>query len=235
MLRCTRTEFAVSLIIAILVPLAGCGGGGDSPSVISEKAKNLGVYAHNKNGVTELLTFGQERDQDLFYGGLTTSFAFSGAIPESSSPVGFIVNLPEARISESKLFLLPNPAAAQWRSVEHGVPNPKPIQSTIEPVSGAIYKVMPSSTLKLSSGFQCLWIKMPPGTPDRMYCVKFSVSQSLRLPRGNRSLASPAQANQAGADIFTLGLPEALASIGTVNGNNCQNVLILADIFLETR
>jgi len=156
------------LALAFLAAFALCSCTRSSPQDIAERAKNLGVYTQTSDDLSELPTFGVEEHESL---GQTVSFKFTGNIP-TGNPSAFIVNMPGAIIAESKIFLLADPSAATWPMYFEDPSNPAPIPAAIEPLTPSIYKITPRELPESPAGFLCLLLKMPMGSPDRMYAVR---------------------------------------------------------------
>lgn len=158
----------VGIIMFILALTAACKGA-DSPEALAEKMRSLGAYAATESGIIPISVYGTE-DQDI--GSETASFKFAGIIPEAKRISHFYLNLPDANVSESKLYLLEDVDAARWHYfVENDPSDPKPVSATIEPVSGSIYKFSSADLSAKETGFACLRASMPMGTAERMYCV----------------------------------------------------------------
>jgi hypothetical protein len=156
------------VLVALAVALfAGCSS--QSPESLAQQAKNLGVYARADNSFRVLTVFGVENDDSGW-----TRFMFTESIPKAQAVSYFVVNVPDAKISDSQLFLLPNALAAKWVLERPTDPrNPKPLKATIEPLSATVYKVsLAEPSAKTSKGFLCLWLKMPMGTADRLYAIQ---------------------------------------------------------------
>jgi hypothetical protein len=163
-----KNTLARAIAVAVLGILANsCSQ--NSPQAIADKTKNLGAYAETSNGIVELPVYGVE-DHNIMTE--TMDFKFSGPIPTLTGVTSFVVNIPDTRISEAKLYLLPDPRKAQWHYFNPQNPSdPRPIAANIQPVAGVIYRVIPADTQTPASGFLCLRLKMPEGTADRLYAV----------------------------------------------------------------
>jgi hypothetical protein len=156
------------IMMVILILMISCKGA-DSPEALAEKMRGLGVYAETESGISPVSAYGVE-SQDVM--SETTSFTFTGTIPDVQRISHFYLNLPDASVSESKLYLLDDVREARWHYfVENDPRDPKPVSATVEPVSGNIYKFSSAELLAKDAGFACLWASMPMGSPARMYCV----------------------------------------------------------------
>jgi hypothetical protein len=159
-----------AMVVFVALCLAACNR--DSPQAIADQTKRLGVYLQTSSGLTEIPVYGTPNRDVLRE---TLGFEFNGPIPQSEKPLAFVVNLPDARISDAQLFALPNLKKARWHYFDPGNEgDPKPIASGIEPVVGSIYKVIPTGLPKGFTGHLCLLVKMPMGISDRMYAVQLS-------------------------------------------------------------
>jgi hypothetical protein len=161
----------LSLVFSIItVPSVGCGRA-DSPQSLAEHAKVLGVYVSSPDGLRDLGVFGVEEHNILAE---TMTFKFNDAIPTlKNTPQYFVVNMPNANITDSKVFWLPNLKNSQWHYFHpNDERDPKPIKTSVEPITTGIYKVSPVEYPVGQHGFLCLWLKMAMGTPDRMYALE---------------------------------------------------------------
>lgn len=143
-----------------------------SPAQIAIQAKNLGVYAQIGNQLTEL-PYGEEERRG--FDGHRKGFRFAEPILIAPPDTSFILNLPDAKISDSKIFKLPDAKTATWHvfeseDVDHV--DPRPVKSTIEPLGNGLYRVKPTEEASQSTPFLCLWISMPMGSPDRLYALQ---------------------------------------------------------------
>lgn len=166
--RMLSLKHTVLLVLAAMLATA-CST--ESPENLAQQAKNIGVYARMDNSLRELAAFGAE-DHNIMTE--TMNFKFTEPIPKSQSVSYFVVNVPNSNISDSKLFWLPDVMAARWHYFNPNDPrDPKPVKATIEPLSATIYKVsVAEPNAATGKGFLCLWLKMPMGTPDRLYAVQ---------------------------------------------------------------
>lgn len=147
----------------------GCGKT-DSPQNLAEQAKTLGVYVSASDALHQVGVFGVE-DHDVL--SETMTFKFSEAIPKVKDTRYFVVNMPNANITDSKVFFLPDLKTSKWHYFNPTDDrDPKPIKSSTEPLTTGLYKVALAEGATGQHGFLCLWLKMPPGTPDRMYAVE---------------------------------------------------------------
>jgi len=151
----------------------GCGKT-DSPQHLAEQAKALGVYIPATDSLLEIAGFGVEDHNVLTE---TMTFKFNAAILKLKNvPQYFVVNMPNANITESKLFWLGDLKTSKWHYFNPTDDrDPKPIKSSTEPLTTGLYKVAPAEGATGQHGFLCLWLKMPPGTPDRMYAVEIEI------------------------------------------------------------
>jgi hypothetical protein len=169
--RLLRTGPVVLLILTTAL-LASCKGNPSPDKVVSE-TKALGVYSLSGGQISEPLSGGQEEYRDPF--NQTYGFKFTDPIPTAKADASFIVNLPNADVSESKLYTLQNPEAAVWHiDPAYQGKNPHPIKATIEPITSGIYKVTPSDEGSETGTYLCVEIDMPLGTPDRFYALQIT-------------------------------------------------------------
>lgn len=146
----------------------------ENPESLARQAKNVGVYVQADNSVTELAVFGVQTSSMFF-----VEFSFNEPIPKARSVLYFLVNIPNANISESKLFWLTDITQARWNQDSNDPRNPKPVKATIEPLTATIYKVSPANPESMvGKGFVCLWLRTQLGTPDRLYAVEVGDSYS---------------------------------------------------------
>jgi hypothetical protein len=151
----------------LVVPL-GCRDA-NSPEVLGEKLKSIGVYAETESGISPILVHGIE-EQDVM--SETSSFKFTEAVPSAKRVSQFYLNLPNSNVSESELYVLDDVSAARWHYAGQNDPrDPKPIFANAETVGGQIYKFSFAELPVKKAGYACLWVSMAMGTPDRMYCV----------------------------------------------------------------
>jgi hypothetical protein len=141
-----------------------------SPNQIVSETRALGVYSLSGTQVTEIANFGVE-DDDLE--AQTMGFTFTHPIQTAAPDTSFIVNLPNADISDSKLFLLQDPAKARWDLFHpDDKEDPQPIKTTTMPISSGIYQVSSGERNLPDGRILCLWVRMPTGTPDRLYALR---------------------------------------------------------------
>jgi hypothetical protein len=159
--------------VSILLVLSGCGRT-DSPERLAEQAKALGVYVLAPDALREVGVFGVE-DHDIF--AETMTFKFTEAVPKVKDARYFVVNMPNANITDSKVFWLTDFKNSKWHySNPNDEQDPKPMKSSTEPLTNGLYKVSPADVPAGQPGFLCLLLKMPMGTPDRMYAIEISPS-----------------------------------------------------------
>jgi hypothetical protein len=152
-------------IAVVACLLAGCGFG-----QTADEVKRLGVFAKTSGGLVEVSDFANQEMEDSINQGVSSVYRFANE-PQSATPTAFIVNVPEAAISASAVYLLDRLEDARWYESKRQK-SPQPIKSSIENVRDAIYKVSISDLPRDATGFVCIYIHMPLGTPDRLYAVK---------------------------------------------------------------
>ncbi len=159
------------VVIAVFLLVACNACNRNSSQALAEQMKHLGVYAQTASGIMELTSFGVAQAQDSIMDGISVAFQFPGTDPQSGRPTAFFVNLPNAVITESEVFVLADPNGARWYAGEDRR-NPTAIRANIENVTASIYKVTPESIPVNAAGFLCLFVKMPSGSADRLYALK---------------------------------------------------------------
>jgi hypothetical protein len=161
----------ILLTLTILLLFAACTDN-QSPDRLAQQVKKLGVYAFTGTQLSEVSVYGIEEENTLAE---TMSFKFTEPIPKAQSFAYFVVNMPNANISDSKVFWLPDAKEAKWHyfnpTDEH---DPKSSKASIEQLSNGIYKVALLEPLRQETSFVGLWLKMPMGTPDRLYVLEVS-------------------------------------------------------------
>lgn len=161
----------ICTVLVGIMMLVGCKSN-DSPEALAEKMRSLGAYVEAGSMIMPVSTYGTE-EHDVMDGSLT--FKFAGPIPETKRVNHFYLNLPDANVSESKLYLLDDMSEAVWHpSKSDDASSPKPAVATIEPVSGSIYRFSSKEMSILEGGIVCLWASMPMGDSDRLYCVRLT-------------------------------------------------------------
>lgn len=150
--------------------LAGCGSP-DSPQRLAEQAKTLGVYVGGSGELREIPSFGSEQQDVLSE---TEAYVFEGGLPSFAElPRFVVVNMPKADISESRLYWLDDIKKARWHYYHANDPrDPKPLQTHTEPLVQGLYKVTPTEGVPATHGYLAMLVKMPLGTPDRLYAVE---------------------------------------------------------------
>jgi hypothetical protein len=151
---------------ALVLFLSGCSHAADQ--AIAQQVTRPGVFALTKTGLVEIQQYGAYA-LDPFSQEIT--FKFDQSIPQIAAVMGFVTNIPNAAITESKVFLLPTMEAGRWHKLLVAPDDSKPIESSADAISGAIYKVIPDSLPDPATGFLCLLVKMPAGSNDRLYAV----------------------------------------------------------------
>jgi hypothetical protein len=157
------------VVAALLVLESACNR--NSPQGLADQIKHLGVYVQTSSGILELTSYGVEEDHDSIMDGTSVAFRFPDADPPGGKAVAFLVNMPDAVITESRVYVLPNPRAARWYTGTNKK-TPVPVTTNIEDVIGSIYKVTPGPIPPDATGFLCLFVKMPAGTQDRLYTIR---------------------------------------------------------------
>jgi hypothetical protein len=161
-----------SLILLLTVIFTSACKHEASPSQIAAQAKDLGVYVQVGNQLTEISS-GQEEQRGI--DGHLKGFKFTDPITVVPLDVSFVVNLPDAHISDSRIFWLPDVKSATWHvfPIEDGNHvDPEPVKASIEPIANGLYRVKPVVEGSNGTPFLCLWVAMPLGTADRLYAVQ---------------------------------------------------------------
>lgn len=146
--------------------LSGCSHEADQ--AMARQATRPGVYAVTPSGLVELPEYGTYALDAISQ---EIHFNFRHPATDVTAPLGFVTNLPGVPIADAKIFLLPSIDGGRWHKVFIDANDSKPIASSADVISPSVYKVIPADIPKGAAGFLCLWVKMPPGTDDRMYAV----------------------------------------------------------------
>lgn len=161
----TLNKLFLAALGALILLLSGCSHAADQ--AIAQQVTRQGVYALTNSGLVELPEYGAYA-LDGFSQEIT--FKFDHSITQVAAPLGFVTNVPNAVMDQSKVFLLPGMEAGHWHKGLVAPDDSKPIESSADAISGSIYKVIPSLP-DPATGFLCLLVKMPKGTDDRLYAI----------------------------------------------------------------
>jgi hypothetical protein len=145
-------------------------------------ARLVGVFVLDSTGLRELKQYGAQEDGDSFTTGVYTRFQFpdSFAPEKSTQPRAFYVNLPDARITESKVYRLTDLDAKWHNSQRHAANDPKPLPTRLEIVESSLYKVLLPDGADTTHPVLALRVAMPMGTLDRLYVIADSSAISGR-------------------------------------------------------
>jgi hypothetical protein len=129
----------------------------------------IGVWASTESGLIELLTYGTQ-SLNLFNETYSYQFDECARLPRAESVQAIFVNIPDAKVTESKLFGLFD-LAAQWHL--HGNPaDPRQVAPSMEIVEGSLYRLSSKEISTATSNFVAVSISMPMGTADRLYAIR---------------------------------------------------------------
>jgi len=155
----------------------------------------IGVFVETNAGAVELAAYGSESTSDSFTEGLTEGFTFpqGQALPAAAVVRRIYINLPEAHVEESKLYVLPS-LTARWHLQGHQERDPQPLATQLSKSDKGVYELTSDQLQGKTSGYVALLIKMPLGVPDRLYVIQLSEtrSSSERVPGipGSAALAA---------------------------------------------
>jgi hypothetical protein len=198
--------------------------------------QKIGVFADTNSGLLELTAYGEQA------GRTTYTFRQITGVPNVQRINRFFVNMPDTKITNSKLYwLLDLPARVQ----ETELP---PLKIDIESVQGNMYSIVCSELEGKKGGVAVLKIGMPSGTPDRMYPVRLGagLTSSVRENERTADVGTYPAANQANAvgslrtintacityaTTYNVGYPEALRNLGppTAGSNPTPTMAGLVD------
>ena len=133
-----------------------------------QQASRQGVYAQTAAGLVEISHYGSFSVDGMSQ---AIEFKFNSSIPQVAGAKAFVTNIPEAVMSDAKVYLLNRMEEGQWHRGFTGPSDTKPVSAAVDHVSGSIYVVTPDLPSG-AGGFLCLWVKMPEGSLDRMYAVQ---------------------------------------------------------------
>ena len=148
-MRLTRP--LVGIIYAAL-----CSQCAPSESIDAAQLRKVGVFAETSTGLTELTAYALEAPGGNFNPANVTD------IPRLNGATTFVVNMPDAQITQSTVY---------WAASQNSLPE-GPLKADIETIQGTVYRITSPALRSRSSGMASLRIKMPAGTPDRMYLLK---------------------------------------------------------------
>ncbi len=132
--------------------------------------EQLGVFADTSSGITDVPCWGAAEDL-VGLGPSTVHFKFtrSDCVPRLSNIRAFLINLPGADVTNSNVYGLVE-LDAHW--TEGGASaDPQPLKDTIQK-HGNVFRIESPEFGAIHQGFITLVVKMPLGTPDRMYAVE---------------------------------------------------------------
>ena len=120
---------------------SGCQSRSGSMSQIANQARNIGVYAKYPTGLVEIRGYyGRGINGGLNRAESGGDWHASG-ITREEPPEFFIVNLPDARIADSKVYWFDDAEALERAQNAWGVDPPRSLLTDIEDVGSKIYRV----------------------------------------------------------------------------------------------
>jgi len=123
--------------------------------------QKLGVFADTNKGLLELSSYGEETDVGEYNLGKVS--------PQKISKINlFYINMPGVEIASSKLFLL---SSLEKNFIEEKY---TPLKIEMETTKNNIYKIRCPELDGKKVGLAYLKIKMPLGTPDRIYPLQIA-------------------------------------------------------------
>src|SRR5262249_17475924 len=125
------------------------------------------VYAQTASALVEIPHYGAYTIDPFSQ---QIQFKFDSSIPQVAGPIAFVTNIPNAQMSDAKVYLLPNMGAGLWHRNIAPPSDTNPIASSAAVVSGSIYQVTPELPGD-ATGFLCLWVKIA-GSDDRLYAIQ---------------------------------------------------------------
>jgi DNA-binding beta-propeller fold protein YncE len=195
MVNMVAKQAAVS---ACIICLLSCSRGPDP--------QRIGVFAETDAGIVELVVYGSETQADSFTEGLSEGFSYpqGQTVPTATSVKRLYVNLPDARIEESKVYILSD-LNARWHLQGHTARDPQPLTTQLSKTDRGVYELTSDQLHANGPGYVGLLIKMPLGAPDRLYVVQLSESTAAAPASAPESPASPAPGGNAALSL-TAGL-----------------------------
>jgi hypothetical protein len=133
-----------------------------------KQASRQGVYAQTTSGLVEISRYGAFTVDPFTQ---LTKFKFDSSIPQVAGPIAFVANIPDAVMSDTRVYLIPAIDAGVWRRGFIAASDTKPLPSSADAVAGSIYKITPELPND-ATGFLCLWLQMPSSDADRMYAIQ---------------------------------------------------------------
>jgi hypothetical protein len=162
--------------LAVTLLFLGCSRS-DSPERLQQRAKALGVYVYADGDLHAVSSYMIEEVAAKFL------FVSPTAIPKFRNVHYFVVNFPKAVIEDSNVLWVTDLRALRVQGSESSYIfasyNSKYFDVkgiTIEPLPGGLYKIVPTGLQNGQPGWLCLLLRMPPGSPNRMYLVEVSPS-----------------------------------------------------------
>jgi len=124
--------------------------------------QKIGVFADTNRGLLELTSYGQQT------GMRTYGFGQAAGIPEVQRVSLFFVNMPDIKITNSKIFWLSDLPRSFDETTQ------APLKIDIESVQGNMYRIVCAELEGKKGAVAVLKIGMPLGTADRMYLIRIS-------------------------------------------------------------
>jgi hypothetical protein len=134
----------------------------------------IGVFAvSNSQEVVEVPCYGSS---ESIYGWRHFTFkagknlSSADCVPRIPDLLEFLVNLPAADVASSQVYAFDHPESAKW-GPEAAAGDPEPLKDTKQ-LLGNITKIESEDFRRVRQKYIALVVRMPLGTPDRMYVVK---------------------------------------------------------------
>src|SRR4051812_23965834 len=126
----------IAAMTSAIFLLSGCGHGLDE--AMTKQAGRPGVYAQTSSALVEIGRYGT---YTLNAFSQQIEFKFDSSIPQVAGPIAFVANVPNALMSDAKVFLLPSLGAGLWYKSLTTASDSKPLSAAIDVVGGSIYKI----------------------------------------------------------------------------------------------
>lgn len=154
--------------VTMCVLFAGaCAEQPKSGAATPAQVQEVGVFADTGQGLIPLSAFGLRLSTIMPV--KTTPIS----VPKVSKAAGFIVNLPEARGAELKLYWVPD-----LNLIFSG--NLTALPATIEAGANGMTTLKTDALDERTSGYATLVVKMPAGSLDRFYAVQLGAAAPPR-------------------------------------------------------
>ena len=124
--------------------------------------QKIGVFAATNRGLLELTPYGAQNGMSSY------DLRKLQEVPAVAKVTQFYVNMPDSKITESKMFWL---TKLDKEFDEKGLSS---LNASIETGKNNVYRIKCAELAGKKGGYILLKISMPLGTPDRMYAIQLT-------------------------------------------------------------